>query len=123
MAYKRRDGVHKPEQCDAKIDLLMMNWGKSEQENIELFNKCVGLRIRKRRLILDMTQTEFANLINVTFQQIQKYEDGRNAISNIKLLMLCEKTHTDINYFFTFLTGKSITINKEDNYAEERPQN
>ena len=122
MAFMRRDSVHKPEQCDAKIQELMLEWGISEEKNIGIFNKCVGLQIRKRRLVLDMTQTEFAGLIKVTFQQIQKYELGANAISSVKLLMLCEQTHTDINYFFTFLIGKNITMKEEETNVQERSQ-
>lgn len=122
MAYNRKDSVHKPEQCDAKIQQHMLEWGKTEKLNIEIFNKCIGLQIRKRRLVLDMTQTEFAGLINVTFQQIQKYELGTNAISIVKLMQLCEQTHTDINYFFTFMIGRNITIKEEETNVQERSQ-
>ena len=123
QGYKRTDTIHKPEQCDEAISKLMVDWGISEEQNELIFHKCVGLRIRKRRLSLEMTQTEFAKLMKVTFQQVQKYESGKNGISNVKLVILCENTHTDLNYFFTFLVGKSITIKDGGlNNAEERPQ-
>ena len=122
QGYKRVDTIHKPEQCDDEINKLMVGWGITKQQNESIFHKCVGLRIRKRRLSLEMTQTEFAKLMNVTFQQVQKYEAGKNGISNVKLLILCENTHTDLNYFFTFLVGKSITIKDGGQNAEERPQ-
>ena len=123
QGYKRTDTIHKPEQCDEAISKLMVDWGISEEQNELIFHKCVGLRIRKRRLSLEMTQTEFAKLMKVTFQQVQKYESGKNGISNVKLVILCENTHTDLNYFFTFLVGKSITIKDGGNQnAEERPQ-
>ena len=38
------------------------------------FNKHLGEMLKKRRLALGLTQTKVAKAINVTFQQIQKYE-------------------------------------------------
>ena len=40
----------------------------------ESFNAHLGRKLRMRRLSLGLTQTKVANAINVTFQQIQKYE-------------------------------------------------
>ena len=40
----------------------------------EVFNKIVGDRLNNIRLSKKMTQTQLANAIGVTFQQIQKYE-------------------------------------------------
>ena len=42
--------------------------------------KAMGERIRTQRLLLGMSQTDLAKLLGVTFQQIQKYEKGTNAI-------------------------------------------
>ena len=55
----------------------------------EVFNKIVGDRLNNIRLSKKMTQTQLANAIGVTFQQIQKYEKGRNQISFKKMLMMC----------------------------------
>ena len=44
------------------------------------FNTHLGKKLRMRRLSLGLTQTKVANAINVTFQQIQKYEKGTNAV-------------------------------------------
>ncbi len=49
------------------------------------FNRHLGSKLRMRRLALGLTQTKVANAINVTFQQIQKYEKGTNGISYIKI--------------------------------------
>ena len=40
----------------------------------ENFNKHLGNKLKMRRLALGLTQTKVAKAINVTFQQIQKYE-------------------------------------------------
>lgn len=51
----------------------------------------VGLRIRQRRMWLGMSQTELGEALNVTFQQIQKYERGRNRVSASALIMIAKK--------------------------------
>jgi len=45
----------------------------------------VGSRLRARRVQLGVSQTDLADALNVTFQQIQKYERGTNRISASKL--------------------------------------
>ena len=48
--------------------------------NRSMFFKNVGAYIRSRRIQKKRTQTEIARVLNVTFQQIQKYEKGTNEI-------------------------------------------
>jgi DNA-binding XRE family transcriptional regulator len=43
-------------------------------------DKHVGARVRMRRLMLNMSQSEIGNALGLTFQQIQKYEKGANRI-------------------------------------------
>jgi transcriptional regulator with XRE-family HTH domain len=64
------------------------------------FNKHLGEMLRKRRLALGLTQTKVAKAINVTFQQIQKYEKGINGVSSARLLQLASYLKVPINYFF-----------------------
>ena len=64
------------------------------------FNKHLGEMLKKRRLALGLTQTKVAKAINVTFQQIQKYEKGINGVSSIRLLQLSNYLKVPINYFF-----------------------
>ena len=71
----------------------------------ENFNKHLGNMLKMRRLALGLTQTKVAKAINVTFQQIQKYEKGINGVSSIRLLQLSNYLKVPINYFF-------------DNYSE-----
>ena len=66
----------------------------------ENFNKHLGERLKMRRLALGLTQTKVAKAINVTFQQIQKYEKGTNGVSSIRLLQLSNYLKVPINYFF-----------------------
>jgi transcriptional regulator with XRE-family HTH domain len=64
------------------------------------FNKHLGVKLKLRRLALGLTQTKVANAINVTFQQIQKYEKGTNGVSSIRLLQLSNYLKVPIAYFF-----------------------
>ena len=40
----------------------------------------VGARVRQRRTLLGMTQTDLGDAIGLTFQQVQKYENGKNRL-------------------------------------------
>tara|TARA_B100000929_G_scaffold90466_1_gene70947 strand:- start:3254 stop:3619 length:366 start_codon:yes stop_codon:yes gene_type:complete len=64
------------------------------------FNTHLGKRLRMRRLSLGLTQTKVANAINVTFQQIQKYEKGTNGVSSSRLMQLSNFLKVPITYFY-----------------------
>ena len=69
------------------------------------FNKHLGNQLKLRRLALGLTQTKVAKAINVTFQQIQKYEKGTNGVSSIRLLQLSNYLKVPINYFYENYQG------------------
>lgn len=60
----------------------------------------VGDRIRERRTLLGLTQTDVADAMGLSFQQIQKYERGGNRISAGRLFQLACLLDVDIDYFF-----------------------
>ena len=64
------------------------------------FNKHLGSKLRMRRLALGLTQTKVAQAINVTFQQIQKYEKGTNGISSLRIMQLSNFLKVPVVYFF-----------------------
>ena len=76
------------------------------------FNKHLGNKLKLRRLALGLTQTKVAKAINVTFQQIQKYEKGTNGVSSIRLLQLSNYLKVPINYFFEDYSEYSINADK-----------
>jgi len=76
------------------------------------FNKHLGNKLKLRRLALSLTQTKVAKAINVTFQQIQKYEKGTNGVSSIRLLQLANYLKVPVNYFFEDFPEYSINIEK-----------
>ncbi len=63
-------------------------------------NQHLGRKLRLRRTSLGLTQTQVAKAINVTFQQIQKYEKGTNGVSSARLLQLANFLKVPIKYFF-----------------------
>jgi len=76
------------------------------------FNKHLGNKLKIRRLALGLTQTKVAKAINVTFQQIQKYEKGTNGVSSIRLLQLSNYLKVPIDYFFEDFPEYLINIEK-----------
>ena len=78
----------------------------------ENFNIHLGKKLRMRRLSLGLTQTKVAQAINVTFQQIQKYEKGTNGVSSIRLLQLSNYLKVPINYFFEDFSDYLINLEK-----------
>jgi len=53
-----------------------------------------------RRLSLGLTQTKVAEAINVTFQQIQKYEKGTNGVSSARLMQISHFLKVPVTYFY-----------------------
>ena len=64
------------------------------------FNKHLGNKLKLRRLALGLTQTKVAKAINVTFQQIQKYEKGTNGISSLRIMQLANFLKVPVVFFF-----------------------
>lgn len=53
-------------------------------------DKAIGARIRSYRQARKMSQGDIGKLLGVTFQQVQKYENGKNRVSGSRLVRLCE---------------------------------
>ena len=66
----------------------------------ENFNRHLGSKLRMRRLSFGLTQTKVAQAINVTFQQIQKYEKGTNGISSLRIMQLSNFLKVPVVFFF-----------------------
>lgn len=60
----------------------------------------VGARVRMRRMTLDMSQTDVASHLGVTYQQFQKYEAGVNRISASKLQQIGNILQVAPSFFF-----------------------
>jgi transcriptional regulator with XRE-family HTH domain len=63
-------------------------------------DKHVGSRVRMRRLVLDMSQTDIADALGLTFQQVQKYEKGTNRIGASRLQHISQVLQVPVPFFF-----------------------
>jgi transcriptional regulator with XRE-family HTH domain len=73
----------------------------------------VGARIRHRRAVLGLNQTELAERVGVTFQSIQKYERGTNRVSASRLQEIAEVLNVPISHFFEGLSASETVISGE----------
>jgi transcriptional regulator with XRE-family HTH domain len=64
----------------------------------------LGAAVRFRRHALGMSQTTLGNRLGVTFQQVQKYENGTNRISGGRLIAAAKVLDTTV----AELTGEAV---------------
>jgi transcriptional regulator with XRE-family HTH domain len=60
----------------------------------------IGMRVRKRRIALGMSQEALGHALGLTFQQVQKYEKGANRIGASRLLQIAGILDVGIEFFF-----------------------
>jgi transcriptional regulator with XRE-family HTH domain len=119
------------EEINHSINELVQQWNISDKDNDNIFDKIIGLQIKKLRYMRStkyryMSQTKLARAVGVTFQQIQKYEKGFNQVSFKILKKLSEFLDVDINYFTSVMELNNLTFTKkrrESNvYKFNKPQ-
>lgn len=77
----------------------------SDERHANGVDKRIGQRVKQRRLELGMSQERLAELLGVTFQQIQKYEKGLNRVAASRLFELSSALGVALGYFFEGLTA------------------
>ena len=98
----------------------------------DLFNKSpdpvdihVGNRIKLRRALLKISQEKLARDVGVTFQQIQKYENGLNRVSASRLFDISRCLKCEISFFFHDIdeqsrySSKSLELNNQSSSLEK----
>ena len=65
----------------------------------------LGQRVRSRRLEIGMSQERLAEMLGVTFQQVQKYEKGVNRIAASRLFDIASALDVPVGRFFENLSG------------------
>src|SRR3982750_1795865 len=63
-------------------------------------DKHVGARVRMRRMMLGMSQEKLGDALDLTFQQVQKYEKGANRIGASRLQQISHILQVPISFFF-----------------------
>ncbi|MBS0410625.1 MAG: helix-turn-helix transcriptional regulator [Proteobacteria bacterium] len=66
------------------------------REGPDPIDVAVGARVRIRRRWLGLSQTQLANALGITFQQVQKYERGANRVSASMLVKIAAKLETTV---------------------------
>ena len=64
----------------------------------------VGARVKLRRVLLGLSQGQLGDAINLTFQQVQKYERGANRISASMLHHIAQVLDVPVSFFFDDMT-------------------
>ena len=70
----------------------------------------VGKRVRLRRTLLGMSQEQLGSSLNITFQQVQKYERGANRISASRLWDISQILDVQISYFYADMTDDTMRL-------------
>ena len=73
----------------------------------------VGKRLRARRVGMRVSQSDIGKKLSVTFQQIQKYENGTNRIGASNLFRLADALGVPVAYFF-----ESLPKSTKDGFSE-----
>jgi transcriptional regulator with XRE-family HTH domain len=68
----------------------------------------VGARIRMQRMVRGFSQTEVGKAVGVTFQQVQKYENGVNRVSASRLQQFANVLKVRPDFFFEEASAKAI---------------
>lgn len=62
-------------------------------------NKNIGKQIRYLRVRENLTQSDLAAHLNISYQQIQKYEKGSSQISAVRLVLIAQFFDVSLDYF------------------------
>ena len=81
---------------------------RGKPNNIDIH---VGNRVRQRRTLLGLSQERLAGSLDLTFQQVQKYERGANRIGAGRLFELARALEVPVTYFFEDLDDDAAAAN------------
>ena len=70
----------------------------------------LGRVIRMHRILKGHTQNSLAQRVGIRFQQLQKYENGSNRVTAVRLFHIAKALGVDISEFFEALEGEDKTV-------------
>src|SRR5690606_41016242 len=74
----------------------------------------VGQKVRSRRLEIGMSHERLAELLGVTFQQVQKYEKGVNRIAVSRLWDISIALEMPVSRFFEGVSVRGVAEGRQD---------
>jgi transcriptional regulator with XRE-family HTH domain len=95
---------------------------RNTKGRVNALDKTIGARVRKLRMVRGLSQEKLAEQLGITFQQVQKYEQGSNRISVSRLVHISKALKSPIAYFFDNLdTSVPVTGFAEQTQDEFDP--
>ena len=93
----------------------------NDERSTNAVDRRLGQRVRTRRLEIRMSQEKLAELLGVTFQQVQKYEKGVNRMAASRLFAIASALEMPIARFFDGIShGRATGVAEtEDNFIHD----
>ncbi len=86
----------------------------------EIANRAIGRRLKETREQMGISQGALAKPLGVTFQQVQKYEKGRNRITAATLVVMLENLGVSAVDFFEHLDWTKDPLETDKKQSEEQ---
>jgi len=91
------------------------------QNNVSTVDEFIGVQLRILRLKLALSRHDLAALLDVTTEQIRKYELGKNRLSAKSLFTIAYNYNISISYFFQDLENSGLLEKQKPLKEEEAP--
>ena len=92
------------------LNLIYMSNGEINDEAIDSF---IGSRLRFARVCKGLTLQDVAKLMNITYQQVGKFESGENSLKVRQLIKLSDKLNLSIKWIIggliNYMNGKYVS--------------
>ncbi len=88
--------------------MRVMKKKRASKGRADPIDKYVGSRVRVRRLGLGMSQTKLGQAIGVTFQQVQKYENGANRVGASNLYKIAKALGVDVAFLYDGMPAAAV---------------
>ena len=82
----------------------------------------VGQKLKAQRTLIGMTQEKLAEATGITFQQVQKYEKGRNRLSASRLFQFSRVMNVPVAYFFEGFFSTDSLIGLQGGFADNEQE-
>lgn len=86
----------------------------NDERSANAIDRKIGQRVRSRRLEIGMSQERLAELLGVTFQQVQKYEKGVNRIAVSRLWDISVALEMPVSRFFEGVSVRGVAEGRQD---------
>ena len=83
-----------------KVTTMKKAKRKISPRSASAVDKYIGARMREQRFALSMSQERLGKELGVSFQQIQKYESGKNRVSAARLFVICKALNVSLSSMF-----------------------